>query len=595
MSYVIDRDAPLIVRLLLRKGDIQPEDLERLPIPVSSLPSNPEAQLMEAGLASERTLALRIAEYLGCSWFELDPDRANVVLEGFPPDRIKERGTLEELTVSCREAIAKVPESIFRNRRVLPLFLSHGTLHVIAADPLDTSAIEEVRMVTNLSVAMHACTAGLYRAVLMEVFGDRDKVNEMLGENRDSFDDELIALKGVDVDLNEAIASGSDTAVLRFVNSVLLQAVEEGASDIHCEPFESCVRVRYRVDGQLREVTAPPPRLFQQAISRMKILAKMDIAERRVPQDGAIAIKDGERRVDLRVSTVPTVYGEKMVLRLLEKSALPKDLTHLGFTPEQARDFLEAAQAHHGLIFVTGPTGSGKSTSLYTCLGLINEPNRNILTVEDPVEYKLHGLNQVQVNNLAGLTFATALRSFLRQDPDVIMVGEVRDTETAQICMRAALTGHLVLSTLHTNSALQVIYRLVDMGIEPFLLGPALRLLEAQRLVRRLCPDCRREQVLPEKTALRHGLTPGSTVWRAGEEPKCGTCRGRGTKGRLGLYEVIRVTEDIQDRISSRVPMEQLRDFLIQSKVRFLADDARAKLLAGHTSFAEVADYIRVD
>jgi type IV pilus assembly protein PilB len=593
MSYVIERDAPLLVRLLLRKGDITPEDLERLPMPVASLPANPETQLVEAGLADERTLALRIAEYLGCSWFESDPERPEVVLEGFPPDRLKERGTIEELTASCQEAIAKVPESIFRNRRVLPLFLAGGTLHVIAADPLDHSAIEEIRMVTALPVAIHASTASLYRLVLMQVFGDRDKVNEVLGDQEESDDD--ARARALDVDLNETIASGKDNAVLRFVNSLLLQAIEEGASDIHCEPFENCVRVRYRVDGQLREVSAPPPKLFRQAISRMKILARMDIAERRVPQDGAIATREGDRRVDLRVSTVPTVYGEKMVLRLLEKSALPKDLTHLGFSQKQADDFLSAAGCHHGLIFVTGPTGSGKSTTLYTCLGLINDAKRNIVTVEDPVEYKLHGLNQVQVNNTAGLNFASALRSFLRQDPDVIMVGEVRDTETAQICMRAALTGHLVLSTLHTNSALQVIYRLVDMGIEPFLLGPALRLLEAQRLVRRLCTECRREQELPEATALRHGLPPGAKVWRPGEDVKCPACRGRGVKGRVGLYEVVRVTEEIQDRIAARTPLDQLRTFLHAQQTAFLADDARAKLLAGHTSFAEVADYIRVD
>ena len=592
-GFVIERDAPLLVRLLLRKGDIQPEDLERLSVPVASLPSNPEAQLVEAGLADERTLALRIAEYLGCSWFEMDAERPDVVLEGFPPDRIKERGTLEELTASCQGAIAKVPESIFRNRRVLPLFLANGTLHVIAADPLDHSAIEEIRMVTALPVAIHASTASLYRMVLMQVFGDRDKVNEVLGDRELERDESKP--KGVDVDLNEAIAGGKDTAVLRFVNSLLLQAIEEGASDIHCEPFESSVRVRYRVDGQLREVSAPPLTLFRQAVSRMKILAKMDIAERRVPQDGAIATRDGERRVDLRVSTVPTVYGEKMVLRLLEKTALPNDLTHLGFSRSQADDFLDAANCHHGLVFVTGPTGSGKSTTLYTCLGLINDTRRNIVTVEDPVEYKLHGLNQVQVNNTAGLNFCSALRSFLRQDPDVIMVGEVRDTETAQICMRAALTGHLVLSTLHTNNALQVIYRLVDMGIEPFLLGPALRLLEAQRLVRRLCPDCRRAQELPEATAKNHGLPAGAEIWRQGEDPKCATCRGRGVKGRVGLYEVLRVTEEIQDRIAARQPLEELKRFLESQKTAFLADDARAKLLAGHTSFAEVADYIRVD
>jgi type IV pilus assembly protein PilB len=397
----------------------------------------------------------------------------------------------------------------------------------------------------------------------------------------------------VDLDLNQTI-SGKDSGVLKLVNSIVLQAIEEGASDIHCEPYESFVRVRYRVDGTLREVAAPPPKMFQQAISRMKILAKMDIAEKRVPQDGAITVREGDKRVDLRVSTVPTVYGEKMVMRLLEKTQLPKNLTALGFAEQQAKDFAEAVESPHGLVFVTGPTGSGKSTTLYTALGMINDAERNIVTVEDPVEYKLHGLNQVQVHGQAGLTFAAALRSFLRQDPDVIMVGEVRDAETAQICMRAALTGHLVLSTLHTNSGLQVIYRLIDMGVEPFLLGPALRILQAQRLVRRLCPACRRKQELPAETALRHGLEPGVQVWLRGKDANCATCRGRGSRGRLGIYEVLRITEDVQDRISARVSLEDMRSYLGGQGVKFLADDARTKVLAGHTSFEEVADYIRV-
>jgi type IV pilus assembly protein PilB len=439
--------------------------------------------------------------------------------------------------------------------------------------------------------SVHAGTVTMYRTLLQVVFGDRDKVNEVLVQHVEQPDEE--GAHGVDLDLNQS-HNGKDSGVLKLVNSIVLQAIEEGASDIHCEPYESFVRVRYRVDGSLREVAAPPPKMFQQAISRMKILAKMDIAEKRVPQDGAITVREGDKRVDLRVSTVPTVYGEKMVMRLLEKTQLPKSLTALGFAAKQAEDFAEAIESPHGLVFVTGPTGSGKSTTLYTALGLINDAERNIVTVEDPVEYKLHGLNQVQVHSQAGLTFAAALRSFLRQDPDVIMVGEVRDAETAQICMRAALTGHLVLSTLHTNSALQVIYRLVDMGVEPFLLGPALRILQAQRLVRRLCPTCRRQQPLPDDTAQRHGIPAGAKVWMRGKDPSCPTCRGRGSKGRLGVYEVLRITEDVQDRISARASLEDMRAHLSQQGARFLADDARDKALAGLTSFEEVADYIRV-
>jgi type IV pilus assembly protein PilB len=592
MTTATHRDAPLVVRLLLKHGDVRPQDFERLQIPLGALPVNPEGLLIEAGIADERTLAMRIAQYVGCSWFELDATEPGRVLEGFPPDQMRKKGTLEEMLGTCRDAITCVPESVFRNRRVMPLFLAAGALHVVAADPLDQGAIEELQMIVGLRVAVHAGTVGMYRTLLQVVFGDRDKVGEAMVQEKDRVDDEVG--HAVDVDLNQPLPNNKDSGVLKLVNSIILQAIEEGASDIHCEPYESFVRVRYRVDGTLREVAAPPPKMFQQAISRMKILAKLDIAEKRVPQDGSISVREGDKRVDLRVSTVPTVYGEKMVMRLLEKTSLPKNLKALGFSDKQSGEFAEAAASPHGLIFVTGPTGSGKSTTLYTALGMINDAERNIVTVEDPVEYKLHGLNQVQVHAQAGLTFAAALRSFLRQDPDVIMVGEVRDAETAQICMRAALTGHLVLSTLHTNSALQVIYRLVDMSVEPFLLGPALRILQAQRLVRRLCPTCRRKQELPAETAENHGLPKGVPVYLKGKDPACPTCRGRGSKGRLGVYEVLRITEDVQDRISARVPLGELRTFLAAKGAVFLADDARAKVLAGLTSFEEVADYIRV-
>ena len=276
-----------------------------------------------------------------------------------------------------------------------------------------------------------------------------------------------------------------------MVNQVLEQALRIGASDIHLEPFEDSCAIRLRVDGVLRELTPPPRSLFVPIVSRFKILAKMDIAEKRVPQDGAIALKSGDKRVDLRVSTVPTVYGEKMVMRILDKGAIPIELTGLGFDERQSKDLIESIQMPHGLMLVTGPTGSGKSTTLYACLNLLNEPDTNICTVEDPVEYKFKGMNQVQVKAQVGLTFASALRAFLRQDPDVIMVGEVRDQETAQICLRAALTGHFVLSTIHTNDSLSAINRLQDMGIEPFLLASTLRVLEAQRLIRRLCKECK--------------------------------------------------------------------------------------------------------
>jgi type IV pilus assembly protein PilB len=319
-------------------------------------------------------------------------------------------------------------------------------------------------------------------------------------------------------------------------------------------------------------------------ISRLKVLSKMDIAERRIPQDGAISLTVDERRVDLRVSTVPTVYGEKMVMRILAKTAIPLDLTKLGFTQKQADDFQIAADSPHGLLLVTGPTGSGKSTTLYATLNLLNKPDVNVMTVEDPVEYKFDGLNQVLVRAQVGLTFASALRAFLRQDPDVIMVGEVRDQETAQICLRAALTGHMVLSTLHTNDALAAVNRMVDMGVERFLLASALRLVEAQRLVRRLCEKCKEGYKMDAETSAKWHLDPQADYFR----PKgCEVCRSTGYKGRVGLFEAIRVTPKLRDMIAAGVPLPELRKESQKQGMMLLSDAGLDKVREGVTSLEE--------
>jgi type IV pilus assembly protein PilB len=370
-----------------------------------------------------------------------------------------------------------------------------------------------------------------------------------------------------------------------MVNQVLDQALRIGASDIHLEPFEDSCAIRLRVDGVLRELTPPSRSLFVPIVSRFKILAKMDIAEKRVPQDGAIALKTGDKRVDLRVSTVPTVYGEKMVMRILDKGAIPIQLTGLGFDERQSKDLVESIRMPHGLMLVTGPTGSGKSTTLYACLSLLNEPDTNICTVEDPVEYKFKGMNQVQVKAQVGLTFASALRAFLRQDPDVIMVGEVRDQETAQICLRAALTGHFVLSTIHTNDSLSAVNRLIDMGIEPFLLASTLRVLEAQRLIRRLCKECKEPYPCDAETARRHGLEVGSTLYR----PKgCDQCRGAGYRGRIGVFEVVRITAPMAALIQTRAPLPELRAAAREQGMKLLADSGMDKVREGLTGLEEV-------
>jgi type IV pilus assembly protein PilB len=512
-------------------------------------------------------------------------------------DSESRRCNLTELLAEVEPLARSIGESVCRNNNVMPLSRKDGCIELALIDPGDFGTLEEVRMRSGCIVQPVVATVELLSMLIAELFGEHDVVAEIGLEQGDEETGEDALDDGspeVLVDLNQPIPVGKDSQVIRIVNAILSSAVEDGASDIHIEPYEEAMRVRFRVDGSMREVSPPPRSLFIPTISRLKILAKMDISEKRIPQDGAIALKTGDSRIDLRVSTVPTVFGEKMVLRLLEKDSIPDNMDVLGFSTEQSEAFVEAAESPHGLMFVTGPTGSGKSTTLYTVLQRINTPTENIVTVEDPVEYKFFGLNQVHVHSKVGLTFAAALRAFLRQDPDKIMVGEVRDQETAEICLRAALTGHLVLSTLHTNTALQVVNRLTDMGIEPFLLGPALRMLEAQRLARRLCADCKQPYELPEAPAERYGLTPGVTLYRAPiGDNDCPVCRGRGTKGRVGIYEVIPISSALAELIAQRVPGKELEAQAKSEGVDFLADSARKKLYEGVISLADIAEYIK--
>ena len=484
----------------------------------------------------------------------------------------------------CNAEDAKLlPETFCRDNLLVATGREGGNLMIAIVDPSNILLQEEIQHMAGfpvvLAVASHAGVVG----TLNRVFGVRDVVREIAVENYDSAtapqEDEAV------LDLQEPIPPGVDGRIIRLANTVLEGAIVQRASDIHLEPFEKTVRIRYRVDGELIEITPPPKPMFVPLISRFKILAKMDIAEKRIAQDGAFGSRLGEVRVDYRVNTVPTVYGEKMVMRLLRREGKPLTLEQLGFLPKQAEDFGNAIQQPHGLIFVTGPTGSGKSTTLYAALGKLNDPSTNITTVEDPVEYKMDGINQVQVKSQVGLTFATALRSFLRQDPDVLMVGEVRDRETAEICLRAALTGHLVVSTLHTNDSLAAVPRLQDMGIEPFLLSATLRMVEAQRLVRRLCPKCKEPMEIDESTAQRLNMTVGEKVFR----PKgCDACRGTGYKGRVGLYEVVPITPAIAKLIQSRTPLPELRAAAQKQGMALLRDAGIIKAREGVTSLEEV-------
>ncbi len=489
-----------------------------------------------------------------------------------------------ENAAADRDLAPLIPEKLCNDRAILPWKRNGSVLDVLFVSPDEMRLVEELRLLTGYEVRPLLAPLSVIEAKLETLFKDERStaISGSAGEftqtdenNEEKEEDDNV------LDLDAPTPPGESGRIVRMVNQILEQALRNGSSDIHLEPFEDSCKFRLRIDGVLHELPSPTKSNFVMIVSRFKILAKMDIAEKRVPQDGAIALKNKDKRIDLRVNTVPTVYGEKMVMRILDKGAIPLELTGLGFDERQATDLVESIRSPHGLALVTGPTGSGKSTTLYSCLNLLNEPKHNICTVEDPVEYKFKGMNQVQVKTQVGLTFSSALRAFLRQDPDIIMVGEVRDQETAEICMRAALTGHFVLSTIHTNDALSAVTRLMDMGIEAFLLASTLRVLEAQRLVRRLCQNCKEPFLCDDELAERHGLAAGETLYR----PKgCIHCRRVGYKGRVGVFEVIRITPHMARLIQCRTPLAELRKAAREEGMKLLYDSAIDKVRKGQTS-----------
>jgi type IV pilus assembly protein PilB len=393
----------------------------------------------------------------------------------------------------------------------------------------------------------------------------------------------------IDDDLGIAAAMDEGAPVVKLVNSLLAEALRRGASDVHIEPYETRMRVRMRVDGVLHEIMNPPMRLKNAVISRLKIMSELDIAERRIPQDGRIKIKIKNKKVDVRVSTVPTVFGEKVVLRILDASNLQLDLKNLGFDPRGLENLERAIAAPYGMVLVTGPTGSGKTTTLYSALAKLNTHETNIMTAEDPVEYNLEGINQVQVNEEIGLTFATALKSFLRQDPNIVMVGEVRDLDTASIAIKAALTGHLVLSTVHTNDSSSTINRMVDMGIEPFLVASSLNLILAQRLARRICKKCKVEIGNASQEVMRElGCDPGRGAVKMSKGKGCPDCNMTGYAGRLGLYEVLMLTPAIREMILDRASSADIKRQALQDGMVALRQHGIMKIQEGATTVEEI-------
>src|SRR3989449_1523570 len=491
------------------------------------------------------------------------------------------------------EVLKLVPSQIAKKYEVLPIKRAGNTLTLAMADPTNVFALDDVAFMTNLQVLPVVTSQGAIRKVLERTYDSQpsaltDVINELEGEVGDVevVDDDEIGAK---VDVFELKESADEAPVVKLVNMLLVDAIRRGASDIHFEPYEKVFRVRFRIDGVLHEIMTPPKRLEPAVVSRVKIMANLDIAERRLPQDGHIKLRYNTREIDFRISTLPTIFGEKTVMRLLDKEALQLDLTKLGFDPWSLEHFEKAIHSPYGMVLITGPTGSGKTTTLYSAIHTINSPDVNIMTAEDPVEYNLKGVNQVQVKDEIGRTFAGALRAFLRQDPDVILVGETRDLETAQIGIRAALTGHLVLSTLHTNDCPSTVARLLDMGIPPFLVSSSLMLILAQRLGRNVCKDCKQPYDADEETLVPYGHVPqglGKISFYKGKG--CATCNFTGMKGRVAIYEVMPINQDIPDLIIRNAPAVEIGEAAQRQGMRTLRQNALQKAIDGGMTIEEV-------
>jgi len=489
------------------------------------------------------------------------------------------------------EVIKLVPKEVCEKNKIIPLSRAGSQIVVAMADPTNLHAIDDIKFLTGLSVEPVVAGEGaIAQAVERHYTPQGPSYDEVMA----GFDENEIQVSEIeeDVNLNDLQKASEDAPVVRLVNMILLNAIKKGASDIHIEPYEKKFRVRYRIDGVLQEEMAPPLKLKNAIASRLKIMANLDISERRLPQDGRIKLKlGGGREMDFRVSVLPTLWGEKIVLRLLDKSNLQLDMTKLGFDQRPLDDFKWAINQPWGMVLVTGPTGSGKTTTLYSALSELNKPAHNISTAEDPVEFNLMGINQVQMHEEIGLNFAASLRSFLRQDPDIIMVGEIRDFETAEIAVKAALTGHLVLSTLHTNDAPATVSRLLNMGVEPFLITASLNLVLAQRLARKVCKDCAQpftyeHKILKDLGATDEQIANAKTSKGAGGA--CKTCNGTGYKGRVALYEVMRFSDPLKELVLQGSSSAELKAAAIKQGMVSLRMAGILKVLNGTTTPEEV-------
>ncbi|MGA2223679.1 MAG: type IV-A pilus assembly ATPase PilB [Syntrophobacteraceae bacterium] len=486
-----------------------------------------------------------------------------------------------------KEVAALIPLDIMHKYQAIPFGIMGNTLNVAMADPGNLFVIDDIRFLTRKNIQVHVASDNIIRKVIGTHFAADESLDDVLGMLKEEIDVDIVqSMEEMDASMEDA----AETApVVKLINLILMDAIRKQASDIHMEPYEKTMRVRFRIDGVLYEVMRPPIHLKNALISRIKIMSRLDIAERRLPQDGRIKLRAKGREMDFRVSVMPTLFGEKVVLRLLDKGSLQLDMTKLGFEEIQYKNFREAVYMPFGMVLVTGPTGSGKTTTLYSALSELNKVSHNISTAEDPIEYNLTGINQVQVHESIGLSFAAALRSFLRQDPDIIMVGEIRDFETAEIAVKAALTGHLVLSTLHTNDAPSTINRLLNMGVEAFLVASAVNLVLAQRLVRRVCNECKVVEQVPPETLLDLGVLDeelGSFECYHGTG--CPVCNDTGYRGRIALYEVMPLHDQIRELVLMGASAAEIKKESIRLGMTTLRRSGLNKLKEGVTSIEEV-------
>ncbi|MGD1017763.1 MAG: type II secretion system ATPase GspE [Verrucomicrobiia bacterium] len=489
------------------------------------------------------------------------------------------------------DVLALVPKHVARRYKVVPVYKHDNTITVAISDPLDVDTVDSLRYILRMNVEPVVAAKNDIEASIARYYGSADDtVENMLQEiTEGEIDLGLTGDKATETKIDDGVETDADAPIIKLVGLIILEAYRNRASDIHIEPLEKRLRVRYRIDGVLHEVDNPPKRLQAAILSRLKIMSNMSIAEKRVPQDGRIQLPVMGKVIDLRVSCLPTNHGESIVMRILDKSSLLLGLGDLGFFSDDQGTMAKIISMPDGVFLVTGPTGSGKTTTLYACLNEINKPDRKIITVEDPVEYQLNGINQVQVNSDINLTFAAALRSILRQAPNIVMIGEIRDLETANIAVQAALTGHLVFSTLHTNDAPSAVARIVDMGVKPFLVASAVRAIMAQRLIRKVCPKCRQPYTPTEYEMKTLKLNPdemkNATIVRG---TGCNECSRTGYRGRMGIYEIFQVDDDVRRLIYEKVPSNVIRTRARELGMRTLREDGVRKIMAGITTPEEV-------